>query len=188
MIKRTVIIGQYDTAAAGWTLSALQLSAPKQKTKYVDKTGGDGSWDWSTVMTDGVPRYEDRTLTITLEHSESNRLEREGELREIINLLDGFEWEITLPDTPNYYLVGRTHVGVNYNDLVHCSITISAQVRPWLYKKQEKVILLTAISTEKNAILVNAGRLTLVPTLEVEGGTVSVTYGTSSINLSAGKY
>lgn len=196
LTKRTVIfksydgvIGStYDTAANGWTLAALQIGDAEQKTNYVEKTGGDGSWDWSTVMTDGLPRYKDRSLSITLEQSEGTRTEREARVREVVNLLDGLEWEITLPDQKDYYLIGRLHVAVDYSDYAHASITITGTCRPWFYSQQEKVILLSATSTEKIAFLVNAGRLALVPTLEVADGSVGITYGTQSIQLSAGKY
>lgn len=188
MTKRTVLFGTFDTAAKGWTLSGLTLSDPEQKTNYVEKTGGDGSWDWSTVMTDGIPKYKDRSLSVTLECSEGTRADREAYISQIVNLLDGMEWDITLPDYPEMYLTGRLHVAVNYSDLAHASVTVTGTCRPWLYRKREVVLTLTATSTEKNAILVNAGRLTLVPTLEVTDGSVGITYGTQSIQLSAGKY
>lgn len=188
MTKRTVKLGAYDTAANGWTLAALHLSDPTQKTKYVEKTGGDGSWDWSTVMTDGLPRYEDRSLTITLECSEGTRATRETLVRQMVNQLDGLEWEVTLPDHTDYYLTGRLHVAVNYNDLAHCSVTVTGTCRPWLYKKTEKVIVLTATTTEKSASLINEGRLALVPTLEVANGTVTLVYGAASTSMSAGTY
>lgn len=188
MAKRTVQIGAYNTAEHGWTLTGLKLSDPEQKTNYVEKTGGDGSWDWSTVMTDGIPRYKDRSLSITLECSEGTRSDRETLLSGLVNQLDGLEWEVTLPDQTDYYIVGRLHVIVNYSDLAHCSVTITGMCRPWLYKKAMTVVVLNATSTQKSAILVNAGRLALVPFLEVEEGSITLTYGTSSTALSEGTY
>lgn len=188
MLKRTVLLGTYDTAAHGWTLTGQKLSDPQMKTNYVNKTGGDGTWDWSTVMTDGLPRYGDRTLNLTFECSEGTRADRETLISEIVNTLDGLEWEITLPDHTDYYLVGRLHVAVNYSDFAHAAVTITGNCRPWLYKKTEKVIILTAASTSKSATLVNSGRLAVVPTLEVEDGTVSLTYGTATTSMSAGTY
>lgn len=188
MVKRTVKIGDYDTAAQGWTLSGLMLGEPEQKTNYVEKTGGDGSWDWSTVMTDGIPRYRNRTLSITLECSEGTRSDREKLISGIVNQLDGLEWDIILPDHPSHYLTGRTHVAVSYSDLAHASVLITGTCNPWLYKKDETIIELQATSAEKSAVLVNAGRLTIVPTLEVTGGTVTLSYGTASTSMSEGKY
>lgn len=188
MIKRTVKIGAYDTAAKGWTLTALHLSDPTQKTKYVERTGGDGSWDWSTVMTDGLPRYDDRNLSLTLECSEGTKADRETLISGAVNQLDGYEWEITLPDHTEYYLVGRLHVAVNYSDNAHASVTITGACKPWLFKKTEKVLVLTASTTAKSATLVNSGRLAVVPTLEVEEGPVTLSYGTASTSMSDGRY
>lgn len=182
------MIGSYDTAAQGWTLAGLKLNEPEQKTNYVEKTGGDGSWDWSTVMTDGIPRYRDRSLSIALECSEGTRADRERLISDTINQLDGLEWDITLPDHPDHYLTGRVHVSVNYSNLAHAALIITGTVKPWLFKKQETIIELEVTSTEKSAVLVNAGRLTLVPTIEVVDGTVTLTYGTASTSMSPGKY
>jgi hypothetical protein len=188
MDKRNILFGSYDTAAHGWTLTSWKLSDPDQKTKYVDKTGGDGAWDWSTVMTDGLPRYKDRSLTVTLECSEGTRTYREGIVSDMVNLLDGLEREITLPDHPDHYLVGRLHVAVNYNDLAHASVTVKGTCRPWLYKKNQTVITLQSVTDEHTATLTNAGRLALVPTLSVAGGSVRLRYAGASIEMNAGTY
>lgn len=188
MTKRTILFGQYDTAGHGWTLAGWKLSDPDQKTKYVDKTGGDGAWDWSTVMTDGLPRYKDRSLTVTLECSEGTRADREELISGMVNQLDGLEWEITLPDHPNHYLEGRLHVAENYSDLAHASVTVKGTCRPWLYKKKQTVVTLPPVTTDQTYNLTNAGRLALVPALNVSGGNVRLKYAGASIELSAGTY
>ena len=188
MQKRSVIIGNYDTAANGWTLTALSLSDPEQKTHYIEKTAGDGSWDLSTAMTDGIPRYRDRSLALTLECSEGIRAERTTLISDMINRLDGLEWQIVLPDHPDHYLVGRVHIGVGFHTLAHSGVTVAATVQPWLYNAQEKAYTLTATTSEKSTVLSNEGRKVLVPMLTVTG-TVLLKYGTSSITLTdAGSY
>lgn len=182
LTKRSVKLGEYNTAAKGWTLNACKLSDPEQKTNYVEKTMGDGSWDLSTVMTDGLPRYKDRTLTVKLECSEGNRDARTNLLSEIVNKLDGFECQIVLPDKLDYYLVGRLRVVVDYHDLAHTGVTVTAVCRPWYFKAAETVLNLNATSTERDAVIVNGGRLAMVPTLEAVGS-VLLKYGTNSINL-----
>lgn len=188
MTKRTILFGSYDTAGHGWTLTSWKLSDPEQKTKYVDKTGGDGAWDWSTVMTDGLPRYKDRSLTATLECSEGDRAYREGLISVLVNQLDGLEWEITLPDHTAYYLVGRLHVAVNYSDLAHASVTITGTCRPWFYEKKQTVVTLPPVTTEHTYNLTNSGRLALVPTLNLSEGTFRLRYSGASVELSAGTY
>lgn len=190
MLKRTVKLGTYDTAANGWTLAACQLSPAEEKTNFVDKPGGDGSWDLSTALTDGIPRYNDRTLTVVLECSEGDRQTRETLIRQMVNQLDGMRLDIQLPDDPNHHLSGKLHVARDYNDLAHCSVTVTAVCEPWKYANQETVVSLTASTTAKTAQLVNNGRRAVVPTIKVTGTNASVRleYNSSSLSLSTGTY
>lgn len=182
LTKRTVLFGEYNTAAKGWTLAKCQLAEASQKTNYVEKKLGDGSWDLSTVLTDGLPRYKNRNLTVTLECSEGTRNDRLQLVSEIVNQLDGFEHHIVLPDHPDHYLVGRLHVKVNYNDLAHASVTVTSSCLPWYYRQAETVVNLNATGTERGTNIVNNGRLAIVPTLEAVGS-VLLKYGTNSINV-----
>lgn len=182
MTKRTLLLGAYDTAAKGWTLSECALSDPEQKTNYLEKKGGDGSWDLSTVVTDGIPRYMDRNLSARLECSEGTRWERTTLISEMVNRLDGLAWHIVLPDYPEHYLVGRVHVAVNFHDLAHSSVTVTAVCEPWLYKAQETAFSLAATKDEKTVVLPNNGRKVLVPLLTTTGS-ILLKYGTSSISL-----
>ena len=70
MNRRRIIIGIYDTAESGWTLSAWNFTPARHKSTLVEKPGGDGAWDLSTALSDGIPRYETRELTATLERSD----------------------------------------------------------------------------------------------------------------------
>lgn len=182
MTKRTLLIGTYDTAANGWTLAGLELSAPEQKTHYIEKTGGDGSWDLSTVVTDGIPRYKDRTLTATLECSVGTRAERTTLIGNMINQLDGMRWHFVLPDHPEHYLAGRVQIEVAYHTPAHSSVTVTAVCEPWLYKSQETAYSLSAVEEERTVNLSNNGRKALVPLLTVTGS-VQLRYGTSSVSL-----
>ena len=173
MEKRTARIGDYDTAVYGWTLTGCVLSAPEQKTNYVERTGGDGSWDLSTVLTGGIPRYKDRELVITLENSQGDRASREKIISTMVNKLDGLEWQIVLPDHPDHYLLGRVHLEVNYSDLAHAMVTVTAICQPWLYNARERVVELDApitISTDTATFLIyNDGRKVVTPSLTVTG-------------------
>ena len=190
MEKRRLIFGTYDTAAKGWTLASWRLAAAVQKTTYVDKPSGDGTWDLSTALTDGLARYNDRTLTATFECSEGDRMTREALIREMVNQLDGFRLDIELPDDPEHYVNGRLHVKKDYNDLAHGAVTVTATCEPWKYAKAEKVITLDAVTAEQDATLTNAGRRATVPVLTVEGSGASVrlVYGTASKSMSVGTY
>lgn len=188
MQKRKILIGDYDTAVHGWTLAGWTLSGAEQKTNYLEKPNGDGSWDLSTALTDGIPKYRDRSLTITLECSEGTRLDREAVIRNMINLLDGLRWEIRLPDDDFHFIVGRVHVIREYNDLAHASVTVTAVCDPWKYSNAETVVALVATATKQTAILQNNGRRAVVPTLKVEGSSVLLAFGTASKALATGSY
>lgn len=191
MQKRTVLFGNYNTAEHGWTLSALLLSDPEQKTNYVEKTGGDGSWDLSTAQTGGIPRYKNRTLTATLECSQGTREDREVLINDMVNTLDGLEWQIVLPDRPDHYLVGRLHVAVDYSDLAHAMVTVTGDVEPWLYSARETIVELaapTTISTDAATFyLWNNGRKVVNPLLTVSG-VARLTFGGVNTSLTTGNY
>ena len=187
MEKRKIIIGDYNTADDGWTLAAWTLGPAVLKTKFEQKPLGDGSWDLSTALTDGIPRYNDRELAVTLELSEGTRLEREEIIRRMVNLLDGLRWEIRLPDDDQHHVVGRVQVVRGYNDLAHAAVSVTAVCEPWKYADAETVVTLTATSAKQTATLYNRGKRAVVPTLTVTGS-VLLEYGTSSMAMSAGVY
>lgn len=187
MEKRGIIFGTYDTAEHGWTLTGWQLGAAEPKTNYVEKVGGDGSWDLSTAMTDGIVKYKDRPLTVSLELSEGDRLSRERAIKELINNLHGRRVDIHLPDDPYDHLSGRLSINREYNDLAHAAVTVSAVCDPWKYLNHEITATVTATSAGQEAELLNEGFRVLVPVLTVTGS-VTIIFGTASRAFSAGTY
>lgn len=186
MQKRRIIIGTYDTALDGlWTLSAWTFSPASYRQKLVEVPGRDGHLDVSTVLT-GSPVYDSRTLTVSLESSEGNRLERRERIADMINRLDGLVWNIILPDDDLHYIRGRVRVAKKYNDPAHCAVTVTATCDPWLYALHETTVSLTATSVEQTATLFNHGRLAVALAVTVMGGDVQLVYGESSWNLSPG--
>lgn len=188
MEKRKIIFGTYNTATEGWTLTGWKLSAAVQKTTYVEKSGGDGSWDLSTVLSDGIARYKDRTLTVTLECSDGDRLSREAKIRDLVNTLDGMREDIELPDDLLHYITGRIHIEKNYNDMAHAAVTITAVCEPWKYAVTPTRVSVVASTTEKALLLVNDGRRAVVPTLTVSGtgASIRLVVGSASRTVSAG--
>lgn len=187
MKKRSVTLGTYDTALNDWTLARLELSSPPFQTNLVQIPGRDGPLDLSAALTGGAPRYNSRTLKLTLENSEGTRLEREHWIREMIFELDGYRKPIWLPDDPGHYLEGRIHVVRDYNDLAHASVTVTATCDPWLYNNEETVHTLAATAQAQKALFVNYGRRTVVPVLYVTGF-VSLEYMTNAWTMSEGSY
>lgn len=188
MEKRKITFGSYDTAAHGWTLASWKLTDAQEKTNFVSKMGGDGSWDLSTALTDGIPTYGDRTLTATLECSEGDRHHRNALIREMVNALDGMRVDIELPDDLYHHISGRLHVAKNYSDLAHCSVTVTATCNPWKESNTETTLTLKASTTKKTATVVNNGRRASVPVLTVTGGEVLLVFGSASKAMSTGSY
>lgn len=187
MEKRKIIFGEYDTAENLWTLAAYKLTKASQEQTFVSVPGRYAPLDLSTYLTDSQPYYGSAKLEAVLESSEGDRLERKNRIDLMVNYLDGRSVEIIPPDDPYRYLVGRVQVRQDYNDLAHCSVKVEAICEPWLYASTETVVTLTATAIEQTAELVNSGRLTVVPTLEVTGE-VLLAYGSSSWVLSTGTY
>lgn len=177
MQKRKLIIGTYDTAAEGlWTLSAWSLSRAEAHESYIDVPGHSGALDLSTALTDGEPYYGNRELDVVLESSEGTRQEREQRINRMINKLDGFRFNITLPDDTMHYITGRVRVEKLYNDMVHASVRIKAICDPWRYNNTETVVGLVATAKEQTAPLINGGRRSVVPAITVTGGDVIIKF------------
>lgn len=188
MEKRKVLFGNYDTTLDGaWTVAGLELTTPDFQTNLVDVPGRDSPLDLSAALT-GEPRYCRRNLTVVLENSDGDRLAREARIRKIINRLDGYWLDIVLPDDTDHYLQGQVHVVKNYNDLAHAQVTVTAVCDPWMYSLVETVYTLDGTAEAQTATIVNNGRRTVVPVVEVTGAVISLTYGTTSWELGAGTY
>lgn len=193
MIKRTIKLGDYDTAAHGlWTLAGWDFPEPVQDTNLVAVPGrAKGPLDLSTVLTDGEPSYGARELSIILESSEGDRLARKARISEMVNMLHGRRVDIVLPDDPLHYATGRLAIKTLYNDPAHASVQVTATCEPWLYAVDETVVQLQATAAAQTIRLRNAGAMAVVPLVEVAaaaGESVNLVYGVFSWALSAGDY
>lgn len=181
MQKRKIIIGTYDTALDGlWTLTSWVLGKAVAVENYADVPGHNGPLDLSTVLTDGEPYYGSRPFEAILESSEGTRLERKNRIDEMINRLDGWRFNIVLPDDPYHYISGRVSVEELYNTPAHCSVRVSATCEPWRYNNSETVVGLIAKTTEQTVALINNGRRSVVPAITVVGGNVRLSFNTSN--------
>lgn len=193
MKKRTIRLGDYDTAAHGlWTLTAWEFPEPAPEENLVQIPGRvQGPLDLSTVLTDGEPIYGARALSIKLESSEGDRLARAARISDMVNRLHGRRVDIVLPDHPLHYATGRLTVKTLYNDLAHASVEVAGVCEPWLYSREETRVQLQATDTVQTVRLRNAGAMPMVPLLEVtaaSGATVNLVYGAYSWALAAGSY
>lgn len=181
MEKRKIIIGTYDTAAEGkWTLTAWTFSKAVANESYADVPGHNGPLDLSTALTDGEPYYGSREFEAVLESSDGTRLEREERINQMVNRLDGWRFNIILPDDPTHYINGRVRIEKLYNDPVHASVRVSATCDPWRYYNAETVVMLTATTAEQTVLLVNTGRRSVVPRIKVTEGQVLIKFATAT--------
>lgn len=189
--KRRIIIGGYDTAEHGWTLSACKLTKGQQVQNFVSVPGRYAPLDLSTYLTDGQPYYGNARLDVTLENSAGTRDQRLARIELMVNALDGRNWQIIHPDHPGRYLFGRVQVSApDYNDNAHCAIKLSAVCEPWLYNAAETVTRVTLPANTSNELsveLVNSGRLAVTPTLHVTGEVI-VKQGENRQALSSGTW
>lgn len=187
MQTRTIKIGDYNTYADGlWTLTGWSLSPAEHEQNFVTVPGGSAPLDLAGALTDGEPTYLPRTLVATFESSEGSRLARKARIDKMINQLDGWTFHIVLPDDPDKYLIGKVRVQELYNDIAHASVQVDAVCHPWKYAKDETVAAVQAESTQRTLALFNKGRRSVVPTLNVEGGEVTLSYKTSTWALGEG--
>lgn len=187
MEKRKLLLGGYDTAEELWTLCSWKLSDPTHEQNFIKIPGSSVTLDLSTALTDGEPAYNTRTLTATLESSEGDRLERKARIYDMVNRLDGRRMDIILPDDPGLYITGRVSVKVDYNDLAHASVSITAVCEPWRHNNTETIVTFSSTSTEKTSTVANNGRKPVIPTLEVTGS-VTLTFEEKTHALTAGTY
>ena len=192
MKKRTVRLGDYDTAAHGlWTLTAWEFPEPDPEENMVQVPGRlSGPLDLSTALTGGEPRYKSRPLSITLESSEGTREARAARISAMVNLLHGQRVNIVLPDHPQHYAIGRLTVRQLYNDPAHASVEVEGVCEPWLYAVDEMVVPLSAATADQTARLRNSGAMPVVPLVTVSGDNVSfrLQYGENNWALTAGVY
>ena len=193
MEKRKIIIGTYDSAIEGlWTLTGWSFSKAEAHEEYANVPGHNGPLDLSTVLTDGEPYYTSREFEAVLESSEGTRLEREERINQMINKLDGWRFNIILPDDSLHYINGRVRVEKLFNTPAHASVRVSATCDPWRYNNAQTVVGVTAASTTKTVSLINNGRRSVVPSVKITGGPVTVKYTASGTTktwtLNAGDY
>lgn len=188
MPDRKIVIGTYDTATNLWTLNACTLGEAPFSESYAKVPGRSGALDLSTVLTDGETTYDNRPFAARLESSEGTRLEREARIDAMVNALHGQSLNIVLPDDPTHYITGRVSVTKEYNDIAHAAVNVKATCDPWRYSVTETVKTVTATSTEQSLTLTNAGKMSVIPSVVIAGGTITLSRDGWSKVLTAGTY
>ena len=185
-MARKAIIGDYDTAAQGWTLCACALDPPAWRENLVEVPGMGGAVDLSPYPS-GAVAYSPRTLSITLECSAGTRGSRARAMNTMVNALDGKSLKITLPDGVDHYVWGRVRVARQYSNLAHAQVIVSATCDPYRYKAAPTTV--TGIVPESGPLSLTLAneRRPVVPTVEVSAA-ATLTFGGKDIAVAAGTH
>lgn len=185
-MARKAVIGNYDTAAKGWTLCAYALDPPAWRENLVEVPGMDGALDLSPYPS-GEVAYSPRTLSITLERSDGTRARREAAIDAMVNALDGKSLKITLPDGVDHYVWGRVRVARQYSNLAHAQVIVSATCDPYRYKAAPTTVTGTVPESGTLSLTLANERRPVVPAVEVSAA-ATITFGGKDIAVGAGTH
>jgi len=185
-VARKAVIGNYDTAAKGWTLCAYALDPPSWRENLVEVPGMDGAIDLSPYPS-GEVAYSPRVLSITLERSDGTRDSRETAIDTMVNALDGKSLKITLPDGVDHYVRGRVRVAPQYSDLAHAQVIVSATCDPWRRKATPTVVSGTVPESGTLSLSLPNERRPVVPSIQVSAA-ATITFSGKDIAVGAGTH
>lgn len=185
-MARKAVIGNYDTAAKGWTLCAYALDPPAWRENLVEVPGMDGAIDLSACPAGDVA-YSPRALSITLERSDGTRASREAAIDAMVNALDGKSLKITLPDGVDHYVWGRVRVARQYSNLAHAQVIVSATCDPWRRKDTPTVVSGTVPESGTLSLSLPNERRPVVPSIQVSAA-ATIIFGGKNIAVGAGTH
>ena len=131
-----VQIGEYHTWK-DWELylQKIELSEPVKKEYKVSVPSGNGSIDLSDTLTGGEPRFENRTLKMTVEVITEQYGVMFQKASETANKIHGRKEKITLDDDKGFYYFGTCKVEFDRLNPMITSFSITADVDPYKYEQ-----------------------------------------------------
>lgn len=157
-------------------MGEVNIQAPKVKTRYVEKTFGDGSIDLTEV--DGNIYYEDREFTIPF--SCNNKKKYDGTLSELLAFLHGRSVKMTFYFDDEYYYLGRAEFDEYESDKGLGTISLDVTCRPYKYKQTKESVTFTTATDAYETKTFESGRMPAVVTVTCNGAGY-VKYGTQEI-------
>lgn len=129
-MMNTVVFGTKDSYEEfGLILKSKDIGLPDPKTEEVEKTGGDGKFDLTEVLTDDV-KYNNRKLSF--EFSVIDPIPSWSTiLSNVTNYLHGKKLRIVLSWDKNYYYEGRCKVNQFKTNKRTATIVVDADVYPY---------------------------------------------------------
>ena len=185
---RGITFGDYNTAEDwGLTMSTKKIPLPAPKTTLVSVPGRDGDIDMTEAL-DGVVHYDDRPASFVFEMLEGTPQKRIELAKEISRAIHGKLLRIIdQDDYPGYYLMGRVTVTDVSHNKAYSTIKVSATCRPWRYAVNEVSRTFVLTTLPRLVTLNNDGDMVVNPRIQVSGY-MTMEFGTSSAQLSAGTY
>lgn len=156
------------------------MGSPRAKTSTVSVPGSDLTLDFTDAF--GGVHFNNRTITLTflsLEPWDDSML---NDMR-LKNALHGRKMEIAFDDDPDWYWVGRIHVGEWMYDRRAGKITVTIDCDPYKYKRRETVKTVT--TTNSGSVTLKNSRMPVVPTVSTSAE-VTLAWTGYSVTLSAG--
>ena len=185
---RYFYFGKYHTFQDwGLVLTDKSIPDPEPKTNYIQLDGVSGTLDLTEALT-GEVAYADRIISATFSASCGTYQWREAVRRQIAAALHGRKVQIIEPDDPEHYFLGRVTIKDGTRHASFSTFTIEAVCEPWRYAMEEtsRRVEVTA-GNSQDVVITNGGVKTLTPDIVVEG-TVKLTFGGASVDLSTGSY
>lgn len=165
-------------------LSSHSIEAPTPKTETVDILGADGQIDYTEYF--GEVKYKNRKITLNFTtFGKSNVLSER--LSEFLNTVHGQMMNIVLTDDSDFYYVGRIDVKTPSVKKNIMTIQVECDCEPYKYAVQETVIKRTSTNESMTLDCTNL-KMTVIPTITVFSGTITVTFGTFSKSLGVGEW
>lgn len=177
MTKRGLIIGSFNTAEYGFTMSKLHLEVPQARQDFVEVDGMSGALDYSDAQ--GIV-YQTCRLEAVFELSEGNKEYREKIIGEFIRAVHGKSCPIIHPDHGGKILTGRVQLSKDYSDLAHAQVSMSAVCQPWFTEPHDTIVSLPVRDRSYNcATFTNIELMEDLTTCQagITGDTESVTVG-----------
>ena len=156
------------------------ITSPVMKESLDSPPGGHGVIDTSTILTDGEPTYEPRTLTMrVIEHATTPR---DG-FRNRLRTWHGRILDICPDDMPGHY-TGRARLS-SYSPRGHeFAYILTARVNPWRWDDHDTLVTVHATSAGTGFTL-HPSSMTLAPLITTPQA-VTVTVGTHRWGVPAG--
>ncbi|MBE6984305.1 MAG: hypothetical protein E7434_01585 [Ruminococcaceae bacterium] len=173
MDRRGLIVGNFDTAKYGFTMSKLSLSTPQAFEDWVEVEGMDGCLDFSEAAA-GYPLYQIRRLEAVFELSEGNLASREMIITEFIRSVHGKKCTIIHPNHGGKLLKGRVQLSKDFSNLAHAQVTLTAVCQPWFLEPHRDFLELPILDRSHNRITYTNTEF-LAELSSCEGGTIGDT-------------